>query len=455
MKKLNEKETIILTELIEWIKNKIDESLKKGEIKKVDINQNYFRWKIEKFEYSLDSGVSSSSRGEYTTKIQSMYPYTFDLTSNNEKEFNFYVDELKNIYQDQNIQIKLHQFLRVVTQNYLEEKQIKQELIELFLKELNDEPLKVIAIVRLQGITLEEDSIKLSNVHTLRRIKPSDLEIEIPVYSPFEKNNLLETNNTAILEIEKEVLSPIDIQKEIELSILLLKLFKVGRTRITSYSLFCKTITRFISGTFTPVTSLIFARENSKIYKTDNEKIRIFWKEFNKLDYKNNLRNNNFSDLENVNFAYQRYDETLFSSGSYEQQIANTIIGLESLFLNNSEDISKFLRLRISKFFGLIGLNPEKVQEVLKDAYEVRSCFVHGNKMSYNKRKKIQRKYETEQELLNKILEYLRLSIIIIFVINKPKEEFIDLIDNSFINKKKEDELSNLLKEIMKKFALD
>ncbi len=161
------------------------------------------------------------------------------------------------------------------------------------------------------------------------------------------------------------------------------------------------------------------------------------------------------TELENIQFAYQRYCDSLFSAGVFEQQVASAIIGLESLYLNDSEELSRFLRLRISKFLGLAGLNPQHIQSVLKDAYDVRSYFVHGNKIDYKKRRKLQNKYKTENDFLREVLEYLRLSIIILLSMHRQKDELIDLIDDSFIDRKKEGELEAQLKDIMKRFGME
>ncbi len=447
---------LLLTEFVDFVKSKVDESLKKGEIKKVEINQDYFKWKIDRFEYSMDSGLASGATGQYITKTQTIYTHNLDTSLSNASEFKSLVDRLKEIYHTQDVQFKLQSFLRFIIQDYLDDKQVKQDLIDLFINELNDEPTRVKAFVRLQGVTVEDHPIKLLSSCTLRRITPADVEEEIPVHIPFfNVNNPIHNHVTAILEIEKDVLYPVDIQKEVEKAILTLRLFRVGGATSVSYSLSGKTITRFIGGTLSSGQKLIIPREKLKVYAKDTEKIKQFWKEFNSLNHSSLIGMNQTTNLENIQFAYQRYCDSLFSAGVFEQQVASAIIGLESLYLNDSEELSRFLRLRISKFLGLAGLNPHHIQDVLKDAYDVRSYFVHGNKIDYKKRRKIQNKYKTEKDFLKEVLEYLRLSIVILLTMHRPKDELIDLIDDSFIDRTKDETLGNQLKEIMKRFAMD
>lgn len=446
----------LLDEFIAFVKNKVDEALRREEIKKVELNQNYFKWKIDKFEYSMDSGLSYGATGQYFTKTQIIYSHTFDTKLTATSEFKALVDKLKEIYHVENVQFRLQSFLRYVIQDYLDDGQVKSELIELFIKELNDEPIRAKAIIRLQGVTVEDPPIKLTNLCTLRRITPADVEEEILVTIPsFNMSDPLQNRVTAILEIEKDVSTTLELQNEVEKTILTLRLFRVAEVTLTSYTLSGMTVTRFIGGTITQDRSLIIPRETLKIYTKDADKLKQFWKEFNTLDYNALIRINQSNDLENVQFAYQRYCDSLFSIGLFEQQVASAIIGLESLYLNDEEELSRFLRLRISKFLGLAGLNPQHIQDVLKDAYWVRSYFVHGNKISYKKRRKIQRKYGNENKLLSEILEYLRLSIIICLAMRRQKDELIDLIDDSFIDRTKENELENQLNGIMKRFPLD
>lgn len=445
----------LLNEFIDFIKSKVDEALR-GEIKKVELIQNYFKWKIDKFEYSMDSGLASGAKGQYLTKKHIIYSHSLDTTLSNTSEFKAFVDRLKEIYHTEDVQFKLQSFLRHVIQDYLDDKQIDPQLRELFIRELNDEPTKARAIVRLQGVTVEDPPIKLANSCTLRRITPADIEEEIPIDIPFLNiSDPLYNYVTAILEIEKDVVRTFELQNEVEKAILTLRLFRVGGATQISYTLSGRTITRFIGGTISSHRSLIIPRETLKIYSKDADKLKQFWREFNALNYSSLLGINQSSDLENVQFAYQRYCDSLFSVGLFEQQIASAIIGLESLYVNDSEELSRFLRLRISKFLGLAGLNPHRIQDVLKDAYHVRSYFVHGNKISYKERRKIQRKYDNENKLLRELLEYLRLSIIIFLSMHKQKDELIDLIDDSFIDRTKESELENQLKGIMKRFPMD
>jgi hypothetical protein len=87
----------LLDEFIAFVKNKVDEALRKEEIKKLELNQNYFKWKIDKFEYSMDSGLSYGATGQYFAKTQIIYSHNLDTKLTATSEFKAFVDKLKEI----------------------------------------------------------------------------------------------------------------------------------------------------------------------------------------------------------------------------------------------------------------------------------------------------------------------------------------------------------------------
>ncbi len=452
-----EKIESLLNEFVIFVKNKIDEAITKKEIKQVEVNQEYFKWKLNEHKYSMDTGPVYGAMGQTYTKKQIFYSHNLETQLKDSENFNIFVKNINEIYPSRNIKFELQSFLSILIQNYLDNKNIDKELVNLFIKELNDEPIKVKAIIQLRGITLDENPIKLSNSCILRRISYEELEKEYLLRRmPFlDFDNTYDKQITAILEIEKEVLNNNqEIHNEIEKAILILRLFKIGSVQQVSYQTLSNSIIKIWGGTtISGLNEHFLPREILKIYEKDYENLKLFWKEFNSLDY-NILLNQGAGNLNNIQFSYQRYCEVIFSITTLEQKVASIIIGLESLYLNNSEELSRFLRLRISKFLSLGGFNPQRVQNILKFAYDIRSYFVHGNKLDYKKMKKIRDKYNTEDNFLKEVLEYLRISIIILLSIHKSKDEIIDLIDDSFIDKTKEKELENLIKNITQKFHI-
>jgi hypothetical protein len=122
-------------------------------------------------------------------------------------------------------------------------------------------------------------------------------------------------------------------------------------------------------------------------------------------------------------------------------------MGLESLFLKGGENQELIYRLsiRIAKLFSLLGYDSYRVKEVVRDAYKVRSLFVHGGHLSYKEKRKLNDKFGDINSFLLLLLGYLRISILMMVFIKKEKEEFLDFIDDALVDKDKDSQLNNLL----------
>jgi hypothetical protein len=153
-----------------------------------------------------------------------------------------------------------------------------------------------------------------------------------------------------------------------------------------------------------------------------------------------------FTPIEN---AYQRYSESMFTLDvSIERRIADAVMGLESLFLRENQEVSYRLRIRAAKVLGILGYDPYKTKEIVNYAYAVRSSFVHGDKVSDSNRKSILKRYENFENLYKMVIEQLRIAIVVYVMIELNKNELIELIDDSFIDSQKVSDLESHLKTI-------
>lgn len=154
--------------------------------------------------------------------------------------------------------------------------------------------------------------------------------------------------------------------------------------------------------------------------------------------------------IDHLTIAYNRYNDALFQDGNLERRIANAVMGLEALFLKSGElqELVYRLNLRMSKILGLLGYDPYEVRKIIKDAYKVRSIFAHGGHLSYNERKKLESKYKSIQNFVRQLLDYLRISIIVMMLSKREKDDLIDLIDDSFVDKKREEILNSTISSL-------
>ena len=129
-----------------------------------------------------------------------------------------------------------------------------------------------------------------------------------------------------------------------------------------------------------------------------------------------------------------------------EKRISSAVMGLEALYLSPSEqqEMSYRLRMRVSKLLGLIGYNPSEAKERIKDAYDVRSTYVHGGMLKQRDRQKYERKYGNLNKFRKSIMDYLRASIVAL--LHRPsKTSLIQKTDDSFLDSNKEEEIKKLL----------
>jgi len=248
------------------------------------------------------------------------------------------------------------------------------------------------------------------------------------------------------LEIEFLGRQANEIQIKVEQAIAILRLFKVGSVKYTSYRMHSESITDLMaSGIFT-AGERGGALERSQIRKGDVPRLKTFWQSMIK-SLPQNFYEFGETRLDHITVAYKRYCDSLLQNGVLERRIANAVMGLESLFLKGGEmqELIYRLRMRIAKIFVLLGRDSYKVKDIVGDAYKVRSLFVHGAHLSYKQKRRLNREYGDIRSFLLSLLDYLRISIIVMIFMKKEKEELLDLIDDSLVDRDKDTQLSNLL----------
>lgn len=150
--------------------------------------------------------------------------------------------------------------------------------------------------------------------------------------------------------------------------------------------------------------------------------------------------------------AFQRYKEVLRTSRNtiLDKLIAEIIMGLEAIYLssNDKETIGFKIKIRISKIFGLLGLDALKLSKIIAFSYSIRSCYAHGSPKSKELQKFIKKEDINLQRLARYLLELLRISIKLSFFLGLNKMDFIQKINYSFIDEGKNNELKNKLNSV-------
>lgn len=442
-----EKNTMtLIDELTNQIKDIILEGKKTGQLKPQ--KENYRKWTLNNFKYT-DKGVESTGASGETVTRDHWFPITIALNEIIDKSNAFVklVEKSKPILPDFAKDI-IDNFARKIALYCLNNEQWNDEEIEkiklVLIKELNDEPIKSSIEVELLGIALRSKKIKISNNVSIRQTTKEDLEREVPEHS-FGYMEHFEYPS-AILSMENYSTGrTIDQMKELK-AITILRLFKVGSVKYISAKRSSETLRMYFGGTSFPhdktpsfITALVKESEEKLLchfWENIEQKIPISFLRIS-------LKDSSYSDI-----AYHRYSDALIKEGTDESRITNAMMGLESVYLKDEGEIQELsyrLQLRVAKLISQFGYEPFEVTRIIKDAYDVRSKFVHGGLLNYKARAKLADKYGSMQNLITKILDFLRLTVISSIMIDMDKEELIDTIDKSFLDAKFQDRLEQFI----------
>jgi hypothetical protein len=149
---------------------------------------------------------------------------------------------------------------------------------------------------------------------------------------------------------------------------------------------------------------------------------------------------------------------------STERKITDTVIALESLLLDDNQEVKFKFAMRGAQILGLLNYPSLKVNQCLKVAYDIRSAYVHGSDVDLAKNlKKLDGKdrgFEFEILFTFELLDYCRLLLLVtIFMCAKEdfvktskksvkafdKQKFLSIVDDSCISPASEVKLRELL----------
>jgi hypothetical protein len=434
------------------VKRTIEDCISKGAIKPEE--EVFFRWKVDKFRYTDEGITEFGAHSEYFIK-PSWFHASLELTESIKRsnEYTSALGQLTEIFgKDNTLSTALEYFVKKLIHDCLYDPKFEESdidaLVKTFLKDLHGEPVKYGVEVELDGIVLRPDKVELGYGITLKQTKIEDLEREFPKYD-FSQLDFL-SPPSAILNVEFLGRGANEIWRKAEQSIAILRLFKVGSVKWTRYRMYSESITDLMAHGTIISGRIEAALEKYLITEEDVPKLRKFWQAIG------NVIPPSFFDLgvtriDYLTVAYNRYCDSLFQNGILERRIANAVMGLEALFLKSGEvqELVYRLNLRMSKILSLMGYDPHEVKKIVSDAYKVRNIFAHGGHLNYKEKRKIESGYKDVKNFLRTLLEYLRISIIVMMLSNRGKDELIDLIDDSFVDKKREEMLNNIVSNAM------
>jgi hypothetical protein len=271
----------------------------------------------------------------------------------------------------------------------------------------------------------------------LRRPTPNDFSFEYPLDSlvwirPSEP--IIEP--TAILEAIQVARSPSEIQEYIERLLLALKLYKPCSIAKIEATFKPESILRFPFNEFP--TTLPSIAYTCTLSSKELDYLRTFLAIIEPLLP---ITRGRVEPREYISISLQRYNDAL-SKSDFAESLTYAIMGLEAQYLTESSELSHRLAQRVAKITGLLGFDPREVYKEIKDAYNIRSKFIHGASLT-------KKEIDDASRLANKVIRYLQLSILTFLelkhVAKKDKREVLELIDASMIDSSSEEKLREII----------
>lgn len=289
-------------------------------------------------------------------------------------------------------------------------------------------------IIFIEGVSLEPDSISLPNEVTLRRPVEEDLEYEKSVTylprSPFKQvapdiERRFSLGPDSVLDFSIRAAKSDEVSAFVHKYIGVLKLFDVGSINILSRQYNPEAVTPAFSqpGDYP---SAPFRGFN---YTISNDQVE------NLGEFTNQMLDHVSDKIVSVNkdtpitIAFDRYSAALDEPSQPERQLTSAIMSLEALFLKENErgELSERLSRRTALLLSQFNRQPNEVGRKLREAYQIRSQYVHGSKLDED---------ADISSLTESVMDYTRRSIVTFLQLNDEngKNKLLSKIDNSSLN---------------------
>lgn len=302
--------------------------------------------------------------------------------------------------------------------------------VDALARDLGDLPTRVIVTAFIDGVSISESPIVVSDFVTLRRPTPEDLAEYVALDEhggfTFPKGD---TWFRVVGDFAFDVMGTGLAQDRLVRMIEALRLFRVGSVSAPRFSMVLEHSFRQPGGAtlFSPG-----GRPSHQVYKVSPPDAPILDKFLRDIAP---LLPGLFPALilgkvaTEKEIAYLRYNDALFQNHLPEQVITSAVTALEALFLTNESELRYRLAQRVAVFLRFLGTQTDagNTYETVSKGYGIRSTFVHGGSLKPKERRRA-------QELAPVLLEYARASVLAFFQMAAPKAELLKQLDRAMID---------------------
>lgn len=270
-------------------------------------------------------------------------------------------------------------------------------LIARFLLDLHRADCNIFITCGIDGVSLEGCEGIRFGVGKIRRVLPADLSTE----RVWDREPLTASYNeqpTAIVELQSRAKDNTEGSRQMDALLNCLRLFRLGsvkklwvRTRIESV---------IHPGMFLDPMSAAGPTEKYTLKAADEEPLRNMVERFYPLLSSTSAQ----QQMEAVNIAIGRYVDALSMKLILDPRVTLGVTALEALFCRKEEktEIGYRLSQRVAAMLRTQKLKALEVKKDIKEAYTIRSNYVHGS---------VTNPTTSRNELCLRVLEYARVCI--------------------------------------------
>jgi hypothetical protein len=308
----------------------------------------------------------------------------------------------------------------------LDDKEL-MDLVSASARELEGRPLPVKVTAFIDGLSISESPLVLSDRFSLRQPTPEDVAeyIVLDEYGSFPFP-LSEAWFCVVGDFVFDAINTGPAQMEFLRTLDALRLFRVGGIAANRYVMSSRH--SFLNGGRMILGGL--ARRSPFTYTLSNSDVATlnrFLRDFvPRLPDPSHL---NVATTESE-IAYARYSDALFQDGPSERAITSAMTALEALFLEGETELTHRLAQRVSLLLRVLGTQPDAqgTYDNVKKGYKIRSIFIHGGSLAAKDRPQA-------DSLAPVVLEYARECVLAFFQLATPKGELLKQIDRAMIDR--------------------
>jgi hypothetical protein len=296
---------------------------------------------------------------------------------------------------------------------------------------LREEPSAIQVRVDLGGIAVLASPIEFGDDRVQIRLRAATREDwEVPVLPAAREfaEVRVKRRTSAILELRYRDHDLSRWQRELDRVVTVLRLFGVGAVEYV-------TVEHGSDSLIDPAGGL-WAIESggppSRSYALrdgDVDRLRQFWSVMSSA-IPESLYWNEVEDAEDVAATFANYRVLLFTSGCGNESFAEVVRALESLLIyKGTKLISRTLQRRTGALLGACGHDSGRVELALRNAYDVRSRYVHGDSLPEELERRIEQEFGGRVALFRLCLDMLRIALVATLAAGLDKRSLIDAVE--------------------------